>query len=166
MVYLIFSSTCFIIYCNCYIFPFPFNRGIWFIQRRILNTVKNLRWSFLTIFHKKLHHRCLTGLQILLSLIFRSSHSQMFFKVSVLKIFAIFTGKHLCWILFLIKLQDWRHLGWLLLKICQTRILRYWEKIDIKTNICMYCVELIKNTHFFPLFSFDPPENVTKTKVF
>ena len=32
----------------------------------------------------------------------------MFFKTGVLKNFAIFTGKHLCWSLFLIKLQDWR----------------------------------------------------------
>ena len=30
-------------------------------------------------------------------LIFRSSRSQMFFKISVLKNFATFTGKHLCW---------------------------------------------------------------------
>ena len=35
----------------------------------------------------------------------RSSCSQMFFKVGVLKNFAIFTGEHLCWNLFLIKLQ-------------------------------------------------------------
>ena len=34
---------------------------------------------------------------------FRSSHSQMFFKISVLKNFGIFTGKHLCRSLFLIK---------------------------------------------------------------
>ena len=30
-------------------------------------------------------------------LIFRSSRSQMFFKIGVLKNFAIFTGKNLCW---------------------------------------------------------------------
>ena len=35
----------------------------------------------------------------------RSSRSQMFFKIDVLKNFIIFTGKHLCWSLFLIKLQ-------------------------------------------------------------
>ena len=39
---------------------------------------------------------------------FRNSHSQMFFKVGVLKNFANFTGKHLCWSLFLISLQDFR----------------------------------------------------------
>ena len=36
---------------------------------------------------------------------FRSIRSQMFFKIGVLKKFAIFTGKHLCCCLFLIKLQ-------------------------------------------------------------
>ena len=33
----------------------------------------------------------------------RSSCSQMFFKIGVLKNFAILTGKYLCWSLFLIK---------------------------------------------------------------
>ena len=56
----------------------------------------------------------------------RSSRSKMFFKISVLENFAIFTGKHLCWSLFLIKLQALgilhknssfiEHLWWLLLK--------------------------------------------------
>ena len=35
----------------------------------------------------------------------KSSHLQMFFKLGVLKYFAIFTGKHTCWSLCLIKLQ-------------------------------------------------------------
>ena len=35
----------------------------------------------------------------------KSSPSQMFFKIGVLKNFTIFTGKHLCWSLVLIKLQ-------------------------------------------------------------
>ena len=35
----------------------------------------------------------------------RSSRSQMFFKIGALKNFANFKGKHLCWSLFLIKLQ-------------------------------------------------------------
>ena len=34
----------------------------------------------------------------------RSSHSQMFFKIGVLKNVANFTGKHQCWSFFLIKL--------------------------------------------------------------
>ena len=35
----------------------------------------------------------------------RRSRFQMFFKISALKNFANFTGKQLCWSLFLIKLQ-------------------------------------------------------------
>ena len=35
----------------------------------------------------------------------RNSHLQMFFKTGVLKNLAIFTEKHLCWSLFLAKLQ-------------------------------------------------------------
>ena len=38
----------------------------------------------------------------------RSRHSQMFFKIGVLKDFALFTGKKLCWSLFLTNFQAWR----------------------------------------------------------
>ena len=44
--------------------------------------------------------------------LFRGRRSQIFFKVSVFKNFAIFTEKHLCWNLFLIKLQIWRPVTW------------------------------------------------------
>ena len=37
---------------------------------------------------------------------------ETFYKKAVLKNFVILTGKHLCWNLFLIKLQAWRHLFW------------------------------------------------------
>ena len=36
---------------------------------------------------------------------YSSSRAQIFFKIGVLKNFANFIGKHLCWSLFLIKLQ-------------------------------------------------------------
>ena len=36
----------------------------------------------------------------------RSSHLRCSIKKAVLNNFAIFTGKHLCWSLYLIKLQD------------------------------------------------------------
>ena len=39
------------------------------------------------------------------SMKFRSSCLQMFFKIDVLQNFTLFTRKHLCWSLFLIKLQ-------------------------------------------------------------
>ena len=38
----------------------------------------------------------------------RSSRLEMFLKIGVLKNFAIFTGKYLCWSLFLINIQTWR----------------------------------------------------------
>ena len=37
-------------------------------------------------------------------------YSSLFFKIDVLKYFPNFTGKHQCWSLFLIKLQDWGRL--------------------------------------------------------
>ena len=37
-----------------------------------------------------------------------SSHLQIFFRIDVLKNLGIFTGKHLCWSLFLVKLQAFR----------------------------------------------------------
>ena len=40
--------------------------------------------------------------------IVRSSRSQMFLKIGVFKNFTIFTGKQLCWSLFLIKLLGFR----------------------------------------------------------
>ena len=39
---------------------------------------------------------------------YRSSRSQMFFEIDVLKIFTIFTEKQMCWSLFLLKLQAFR----------------------------------------------------------
>ena len=39
---------------------------------------------------------------------FRDSHQRWSIEKAVLKSFAIFTGKHLCWSLFLIKLHAFR----------------------------------------------------------
>ena len=39
---------------------------------------------------------------------YKRSRSQMFFKIVVLKYFTIFTRKHMCWTLFLIKLQAFK----------------------------------------------------------
>ena len=46
--------------------------------------------------------------QLRYHMLFRSRRSQRFFKIGVLKNFAILTGKHLHWRLFLIKLQALR----------------------------------------------------------
>ena len=59
---------------------------------------------------------------------YRSSRCQMFFKIGVPKNFVTFTGKHLCWSLFLIKLQAFR-------------------LIPIRVFSCEYC-EIFKNTYF------------------
>ena len=55
-------------------------------------------------FFKKLHLRCFTGFWIHL----RRSRSQMSFKTDFFKNFAIFTGKHLRWILFVMMLPAYK----------------------------------------------------------
>ena len=44
-------------------------------------------------------------LNLIISKVLRSSRSQMFYKIGVLEKFAKFTGKHLCWSHFSIKLH-------------------------------------------------------------
>ena len=64
-------------------------------------------------YHKESKYNLFICTQILLKQLiteasgksFRSSCFQIFFKIAVLKIFAIFTGKHLCWSIFSGKLQ-------------------------------------------------------------
>ena len=56
---------------------------------------------------------------------YRSSHSQMFFKIGVLKNFANYNGKKLCWSLFLIKLQTLRPVA--LFKIDSNTIVFLWN---------------------------------------
>ena len=65
----------------------------------------------------------------------RSSRSQMFFKIGVLKNLAIFTRKHLCWSLFLIKLQAWRPLHFIE------------KETPTQVFFCEYC-EIIENSFF------------------
>ena len=65
---------------------------------------------------------------------FRSGHKRCFMKKPVFKNFAMFTGKHLCWSLFLIK--------W------QARDLQIYQK-ETPTRVfcCEYC-EIFKSTYF------------------
>ena len=64
----------------------------------------------------------------------KSSRSHIIFEISSIKNFAIFTGKHLFWGLFLIKLQAFRPGTFL--------------KRDFNTGVsCGYC-ELFKNSFF------------------
>ena len=64
----------------------------------------------------------------------RSYCSQMFFKIHVLKNFAVFTEKHLCWSLFLIKLQAFRQF--------------YQKETPTQVLSCEYC-EIFKSSFFF-----------------
>ena len=66
---------------------------------------------------------------------YRSSCSQMFSKLGILKNFANFTGKHLCWSFFLIKLRALR----------PTTLLKTDSKQVFFYEIC----ELFKNNFFY-----------------
>ena len=78
------------------------------ILQKICNNKAYLNWL-------KFNRRRINSLTLLASCTknktrSRSSRWQIFIKVGVLKNVAIFTGKHLCWNLFLIKMQAWRSL--------------------------------------------------------
>ena len=66
--------------------------------------------------------------------LFRSSHWTCSVKKGILKNFANFTGKHLCWSLFLITLQLFR--------------LATSLKIDSKTDVFLRNLRIFKNTYF------------------
>ena len=70
--------------------------------------------------------------------IIRSSRLERFFKIGFLKNFAILTGKHLCWSLFLIKLQAFRPSGLQL----------YWKNTSTQIFSCENC-ETFKNSFFY-----------------
>ena len=83
---------------------------------RIFTDVAKLRlqrcFQQLTIFTKKLHHRCLAGFWIPQSVWFankmsisRSSRPEVFYKIGVLENVSKFTAKHLCQSLFLSKVR-------------------------------------------------------------
>ena len=73
---------------------------------------------------------------------YRSSRSQILFKISVLKNFTSFTGKHLCWSLFLIKLQIWR-LANLLWRNSNTGAMR--KKLQSSRSQIFFKIGVIKN---------------------
>ena len=64
---------------------------------------------------------------------------KLFCKKAVLKNFAIFTGKHLCWCLFLIKLQDFRPVTFIKNRLqhrCFTVNIAKFSRTSILKNIC------------------------------
>ena len=71
---------------------------------------------------------------------YKISRSQMFFKIDVLKTFVSFTGKHLRWSLFLIKLQSFRCAT--LLKETPRQVL-FCEIGEIFKNILFYRIPLV-----------------------
>ena len=62
----------------------------------------------------------------------KSSRLLIFFKVGIIKNFAIFAGKHLCWDLFLIKLRVYRSAKF--------------SKIDSSTSVCCGYCKIFKNS--------------------
>ena len=66
---------------------------------------------------------------------YESSHSHVFFKRGVLKNFANIRGKHLCWSLFLIKLQAFR-----LLRVAElpNYLKNIWDKV-FKSGLSKFC---------------------------
>ena len=69
-----------------------------------------------------------------LSLNFKTSCSQIIFKIDVLKKLAMFTGKHMCWSYFWYSCRA----GGLQL---------YWKEIKTPVLSCEYC-KIFKNTYF------------------
>ena len=67
--------------------------------------LKKLTWNVFIAYRTPAKLRFLYNVNVRLNH-FRSSLSQMFFKIGILKYFTNFTGKHLCWSLFLIKLSS------------------------------------------------------------
>ena len=63
----------------------------------------------LKFLYKKFHLICLTGCWIICFSVLnlQKQSPEVFYERAVFKNFAIFTGRHLCWSSFLIKLQAW-----------------------------------------------------------
>ena len=73
---------------------------------------------------------------------------QMFFKIGVLKNFAILPGKHLCWSLFLIKLQAW--VIWLICKIKSFPVsLGLFYQNSIETSLTFSSNKNYNISHYF-----------------
>ena len=78
------------------------------MKRQVFSSSWLLEWFFCFLF-EKMPSSILILLMLFAHVGKRSnSRSQMFSKTILLKYFAIFTGKHLYWSLFLIQFQDWR----------------------------------------------------------
>ena len=103
---------------GCYI-RFLNNLFLWcFLWLKIVKNGYTWEWCFYFWLRlKKLPESAAKQATSILGKTSRSSLSQMFFRIGVLKNFANFIGKHQCWSIFSIKLQTWT-----LLKIDSTRV--------------------------------------------
>ena len=96
----------------------PFVKVGNFIKKRLkhrcfpVKFVKFLRTNILQNICKQLFLMVVKVMKVKMMMSYNegSSHSQTFFKIRILKNFANFTGKHLCWSIFVIKLQGLRQL--------------------------------------------------------
>ena len=87
--------------------------------------------------------------------LFRSSHQRCSVKKGVLKTFANFTGKHLCWSLFLITLLVFRPAN--LLKRYRTSHQRCSIKRAVLKNFATFAGKhLLKSRFFLKLYAFRP----------
>ena len=84
--------------------------------------------------------------------LFRSSRSQIFFKIGLFKNFAIFIEKNFSWSLFLIKLHSWRLATWLKRDSHAGIFCEYWE--ICKSNVFvehlrwLLLMFIVKTCHF------------------
>ena len=67
----------------------------------------------------------------------RSRHGRCFMEKVVLKNFAIFTGKHLCWSLFLVTLQAWRTATLLKRESNKPILKNIWERLILLVFLIM-----------------------------
>ena len=84
------------------------------------------------------------------NLLCKSSRSQIFFKIGVLKNVAIFTAKHMCWSLFLMKLQAWR---------AATS-----SKRDSNTSVFLWAASFIEHLRWFLLIITQIKDQTRKRK--
>ena len=108
------------------------------IKRQVFSFSWVLEWFLFCFVFEKM---C-SSIPILLVMLFAhvgkrsNSRSQMFFRTSFLKNFAIFTGKYLCWSLFLIRFQDWRP------------AFLFKKRLQHRFSFCQYC-KIFKNGFFY-----------------
>ena len=86
---------------------------------------------------------------------FKSNHRMCSIKITVLKIFTIFTGKRLCWSLFLVKLQAFRcfpNVSLWILRGFKEHL--FWKTSANGCFCCLFNVRALKQRAIIQLFQF------------